>query len=157
MRRGANGCHWKPGNGSKRCLNKKPGEGPGLCKRIVLQTLPCTRPVIKDIIHPLFIKCYNHTTLTHSADGYVGVVGGADVVERFHCDCFDVTKVQKIPDTAQVFLQIFLCNIFWQKYDHPGSAIKATGRFLLGFWRTCSRRLARVRCRPLHTKVLARA
>ncbi len=157
MRRGANGCHWKAGNGSKRCLNKKPGEGPGLCKRIVLQTLPCTRPVIVDIIHPLFIKCYNHTTLTHSADGYVGVVGGADVVERFHCDCFDVTKVQKIPDTTQVFLKIFLCNICIENCAQPGSVMKATRTVLFGFCRTCSRKLERVRCRPLQTKVLARA
>jgi hypothetical protein len=99
-------------NERKRRINKKPGEGPGLCKRIVLQTLPCTRPVIEIIIHALTIKCNNHTTLTHGANGYVGVVGGANVVERFHFDFFDATKVQKIPDTTQVFSQIFLCNIF---------------------------------------------
>ncbi len=155
----ATGKRMRPGTwrGNKWRLNKKPGEGPGLCKRIVLQTLPCTRPVIVDIIHPLFIKCYNHTTLIHGANGYVGAVGGADVVERFHCVFFDATKVQKIPDTTQVFFEIFLCNIFSEKRLHSGSAIKATGKALLGFWRTCSRRLDRVRCRPLHTKVLARA
>ncbi len=38
----ANGNFGEPRDGNKRPLNKKPGEGPGLCKRIVLQTLPYT-------------------------------------------------------------------------------------------------------------------